>query len=797
MSLDAALNSALTGLRASQSALALISSNISNANTDGYTKRILNQSVLAVDGTVAGTQIEGVSRVVDSFVLSDIQSQNTEVGYANVRNDYYQLIQNQFGQPDSHDSLTALVDATFSALQQFSNDVEMPSLRSAAVNNLNQLAGKISGTASSLETFRFRADQEISSSIKTINDQIDNLNQLNNQIRDNKTKQAPTDALEEQRDNILSKLSQYLNIAVTNKTDGRIVVNTGSGVPLLDDTVYHLKYDPATSVNTFTENSPLSSLTLVPLDVNGNETGVPTVLATGGTSDQITTTLKSGKLMALLDLRDNEIPKILDQLDSLARQLADGMNAIHNDGVGFPGAQSLTGTRSLLGNEDLEFSGSVRFAVLDKNGQPVTRPYPDLPYYPPLTVNLAALNGGSHNGQFNTADFIKEFNNHFSAAPTRLDMGNLFNVRLAATSDVATPNGSFSFNFELQNYSGQAASFEILGITVSGGGTVNSGAPSSSAFNINPGEETRTDAAHSVSVTFGSGSGPYTISANVRVSNGKGGFDTQTIQYTVNQGGSLLNQRYSASALVPPNTAQIIPGNSQPYAKAIFVNDQGQEIDPNGYEPGHLKIVSGSDEFTIAIDELDSKQLGIVKDPAKPGTGFGFSHYFGLNDLLLTNGETKNSALSLRLREDILANPQLLSAGKLTLTQQSTDPTQDPVYSYEVGSGSNETSKELSVLQGNLVIFGETSTLPSGARTFSGYVSEIISYTASHTSQASTYQQQQKLIQDGFTQKFESTSGVNIDEELAHTVFFQNAYSASAKIVSVTSKLFDDLMNMV
>ena len=44
---------------------------------------------------------------------------------------------------------------------------------------------------------------------------------------------------------------------------------------------------------------------------------------------------------------------------------------------------------------------------------------------------------------------------------------------------------------------------------------------------------------------------------------------------------------------------------------------------------------------------------------------------------------------------------------------------------------------------------------------------------------------------DGFKQKFRSVSGVNIDEELANTIIYQNLYTASAKMITTLSRLFD------
>jgi flagellar hook-associated protein 1 FlgK len=55
---------------------------------------------------------------------------------------------------------------------------------------------------------------------------------------------------------------------------------------------------------------------------------------------------------------------------------------------------------------------------------------------------------------------------------------------------------------------------------------------------------------------------------------------------------------------------------------------------------------------------------------------------------------------------------------------------------------------------------------------------------------------QQDILGKSYDERLSSVSGVNLDEELANTVLFQNAYSASARIITVVSTLFDTLLNI-
>jgi flagellar hook-associated protein 1 len=70
-----AMRSALSGMQTMQTALAVTSNNIANANTDGYTKKTVNISSQAVDGIGSGVQVDSVTRTVNEFLMRDLRSQ--------------------------------------------------------------------------------------------------------------------------------------------------------------------------------------------------------------------------------------------------------------------------------------------------------------------------------------------------------------------------------------------------------------------------------------------------------------------------------------------------------------------------------------------------------------------------------------------------------------------------------------------------------------------------------------------------------------------------------------------------
>jgi flagellar hook-associated protein 1 FlgK len=88
----------------------------------------------------------------------------------------------------------------------------------------------------------------------------------------------------------------------------------------------------------------------------------------------ITADIKAGKIAGLVDMRDTQLPNLQAQIDELATQLTDQVNALHNNGTGYPAANSLTGTRTVAGADPVAGTGNVRIAVVDASGKLVAAP---------------------------------------------------------------------------------------------------------------------------------------------------------------------------------------------------------------------------------------------------------------------------------------------------------------------------------------------------------------------------------------------------------------------------------------
>ena len=665
------------------------------------------------------------------------------------------------------------------------------------MQSATSLAQTISGLANNLQQTRYNADQDIGSAVANVNTDLDKLTTINAALQHASIADQPQDELLDQRDQELKDLTQYLDVGVTYNKDNSVSLYTKTTQLLSAQTGirYHLSYTPAGSVNAFTSDQKLSSLTIIQVDANGDPTGqgTPVPLATGGKSANITTTIESGKILGLMSIRDSEVPKMLAQLDSLASGLRNAVNKINNNGVGYPPPTSLTGTRLISSDQPVGFQGTAMIAALDQNGKPAPSPYPNQPggLTPPLTLDFSKIYGPNGIGQPTVADIENEINQYYGPPANRASMGPLADTQLVAISD----NTAGPFQFDLQFNNPSTSNLNVTIVKVNGASL-----PAGTTVSATAGQLTRSSpgvAPFSVAVA---GPGPYTIPVEVQVTDPTTGttYD-DTINYSVPAAASgLRGDRYSVNSLggtaTPPqsNATIVVPTTNQRLATAQMVDSNGNPV-VNPTQPAYLQIV-GNNGTTLGIDEMTSQEVGVPSSQV-PATNDGFSGYFQLNDFFTQNNSTilGSSAENLAVNKSIAADPELMSVGQLSLSPQPSDPN-SALYTYEVGISSNGAANALASLQEQSITFPPAGTLPKFSNTISSYASEIYAYAGGRSNLATSNLDQQNILQKSYDSQATSVSGVNLDEELANTVLYQNAYSASARIITVVNTLFGVLL---
>src|SRR5688572_26342043 len=97
MSLNLALTSAISGLQSAQTGLDIISNNIANVNTEGYTRKQFAPESVVLAGLGAGVRIGDILNKVDQNLLRDLRGQKSSLGLLQSQNSYFRRIQDGFG----------------------------------------------------------------------------------------------------------------------------------------------------------------------------------------------------------------------------------------------------------------------------------------------------------------------------------------------------------------------------------------------------------------------------------------------------------------------------------------------------------------------------------------------------------------------------------------------------------------------------------------------------------------------------------------------------------------------------
>jgi flagellar hook-associated protein 1 FlgK len=114
-----------------------------------------------------------------------------------------------------------------------------------------------------------------------------------------------------------------------------------------------------------------------------------------------------------------------------------------------------------------------------------------------------------------------------------------------------------------------------------------------------------------------------------------------------------------------------------------------------------------------------------------------------------------------------------------------------------VAVGDNRVIRALAGVNSILFDFSSAGGLAAARVTIGDYAAAIISLNAARTSAARDEAEQKGLILENVQNRLDSQTGVNVDEELATLVVFQNAYVMAARVLKTATEMLDVLNDMV
>jgi flagellar hook-associated protein 1 len=331
MSLGSALATAMTGLRANQAALSIVSSNIANSQTPGYVTRTTNQTETVSGDAGANVSVDGVSRQLDQFIQTQLRTETAGGAYADQIANVLTQLQSVYGTPGNAGTLETAFSNFTTALQSLSTTSGSSSSQISAVTAAQALVQQLNATTQGIQTLRSNAEQDINISVGQANAAMTRIADINTRLQGLSSTDPTAATLMDQRDLAINQLSQLMDIRVSTNPNNQTTVYTTNGVELVGAQASTLNFN---SQGTLNASSQWSSN-----PANSSAGSLTVKLANGAVIDMIATnSISSGQIAADLTLRDKTLVQAQTQVDQLAASLSSAVSDKTTAGTAAPAA---------------------------------------------------------------------------------------------------------------------------------------------------------------------------------------------------------------------------------------------------------------------------------------------------------------------------------------------------------------------------------------------------------------------------------------------------------------------------
>src|ERR1700704_1445673 len=207
MSLGSALAIAMSGLRANQSALSIVSSNIANAQTPGYIAEGINQVEVQTGDSGASVIVTGVNRQLNQFIQAQLRSETSGGAYADQMASVLTQLQSVYGTPGAAGSLETAFSNFTTAIQALSTTSGSSSSQISALTAAQSLAQQLNATTQGIQTLRSNAEQDIGFWAAKANTAMTEIAHINTQLQGLNPTDPNAATLMDQRDKAINQLS--------------------------------------------------------------------------------------------------------------------------------------------------------------------------------------------------------------------------------------------------------------------------------------------------------------------------------------------------------------------------------------------------------------------------------------------------------------------------------------------------------------------------------------------------------------------------------------------------------------
>lgn len=358
MGLTSALYVGRSGLTAAQTAIEVTGQNLANVATPGYHRQTVALTP-AGDSKIGqgmfigrGVRVQEITRNINEALDGRVRDSIADEQAATIRRDILSQIEAIEGELTSGSVSNQLFEF-FNGWSELANNPLDNSVRTLVTQQGNALSDFIQSVRGELGDLRAQVDDRIDLAARNVDDLLTEIANVQRTISAVEGGTPGAHSLRDQRDALISELSQYLDISVNEHDDGQLDIFVGSLPVILNGRSRGLEVSRRT--------------------VDGQLVIDVRTKADGSVLEPTT-----GELGALIATRQNDVLAAIDTLDNFTNQLIYQVNKVHSQGQGLQGFSSVTGTTRVwdaeasLGSEaaGLDFAprhGSFEINVVQKS----------------------------------------------------------------------------------------------------------------------------------------------------------------------------------------------------------------------------------------------------------------------------------------------------------------------------------------------------------------------------------------------------------------------------------------------
>jgi flagellar hook-associated protein FlgK len=355
------LSIGISGLQAAQKALDIIGNNLANAATPGYHRQRINftpaYSTVRQSAIIGGgVESSSITRMVDNLLEKELLRQGSSLSQVSQEYDILQTVETAFGEMSGSGGLNEAIDNLFNSLADLTNHTDEIIWQRQVVTSAETLATKFRTLGSFLDEFDSQIQLEAENYVEQANTIINQIARLNDDIEKMELQGTKANNLRDERDQLISELSEIIGVSVIERDNGVVDVEAG-GIAVVIAT-------RATELESGIMDDGSLGLTIKGA-YNYNKY------------------VSGGKLAGLMNLKNTVFNDIDQNLDTLALTLIRQVNSYQVQGLGshgsFTGLDGWPLTGEVLANFEPPITdGKIYIRVTDKATDTISRHEIDL-----------------------------------------------------------------------------------------------------------------------------------------------------------------------------------------------------------------------------------------------------------------------------------------------------------------------------------------------------------------------------------------------------------------------------------